>query len=171
MRPKAESLLRSVVMAALISVAVAGCGAAVTGSSQTPPAGYAGYRWQVVEIDHAGRQTPVPARYAVYLQFGLTGQFGAHEPVNYHGGSYHSTSDGFTTSGMSSTLVGDAATTPSSCCRSAPSRPSGTASRPRSGWPATGSRSASATTCCAASVMAVRPALPRRHRPDVRAGP
>lgn len=106
MRPKAESLLRAVVMAALISVAVAGCGAAVTGSSQTPPAGFAGYRWQVVEIDHAGRQTPVPARYAVYLQFGLTGQFGAHEPVNYHGGSYHSTSDGFTTSGMSSTLVG-----------------------------------------------------------------
>ena len=110
MRPKTKPLPVSVIMAALMSVAVAGCATNANGiSQQTPPAGqagFAGYRWQVVDIDHAGTQTSVPARYAVYLQFGLNGQFGAHEPVNYHGGTYHSTSDGFTTGGMSSTLVG-----------------------------------------------------------------
>jgi hypothetical protein len=98
----------SIAVAALVSVAAAGC--ATTGTSpesvSAAQAGFAGYKWQVVTIDHAGKETPVPARYAVYLQFTPDGQFGANEPVNYHGGVYHKTGDGFTTSGMGSTLAG-----------------------------------------------------------------
>jgi hypothetical protein len=105
-----KSLPVSVAVAALVSVAAAGCGATASGASPgsapTAQAGFAGYKWQVVAIDHAGKETPVPARYAVYLQFTPNGQFGANEPINYHGGAYHQTGDGFTTGDLYSTLVG-----------------------------------------------------------------
>ena len=100
----------SIAVAALVSVAAAGCAITASGTSPesapTAQAGFAGYKWQVVTIDHAGKETPVPARYAVYLQFTPDGQFGSNEPVNYHSGAYHQAGDGFTTSGMGSTLAG-----------------------------------------------------------------
>lgn len=105
-----KSLPMSIAVAALVSVAAAGCATAASGTSpksaRGAQAGFAGYKWQVVTIDHAGKETPVPARYAVYLQFTPDGQFGANEPVNYHDGTYHQTGDGFTTSGIGSTLAG-----------------------------------------------------------------
>jgi heat shock protein HslJ len=104
----------SIAVAALVSLAAAGCAATASGTSpksapKSAPnaqAGFAGYKWQVVAIDHAGGETPVPARYTVYLQFTPDGQFGANEPVNYHSGLYHQTGDGFTTRDMASTLAG-----------------------------------------------------------------
>jgi heat shock protein HslJ len=105
-----KSLPVSIAVAVLVSVAAAGCATAASGpspkSASDAQAGFAGYKWLVVTIDHGGKATPVPTRYAVYLQFAPDGQFGAHEPVNYHGGTYHQTGDGFTTSGMVSTAVG-----------------------------------------------------------------
>lgn len=99
-----------IAVAAFVSGAAAGCGIAASGTSPesapTAQAGFAGYKWQVVAIHHAGKGTPVAARYAVYLQFTPDGQFGANEPVNYHSGAYHQTGDGFTTSGMGSTGAG-----------------------------------------------------------------
>jgi len=110
MKRSIKSLPMSIAVAALVSVAAAGCATTASGTSPesapTAQAGFAGYKWQVVTIDHAGKETPVPARYAVYLQFTPDGQFGANEPVNYHSGAYHQTGHGFTTSGMGSTLVG-----------------------------------------------------------------
>jgi hypothetical protein len=100
----------SIAVAALVSVAAAGCGTTASGTSPKPApdtqAGFPGYKWQVVEIDHAGKETPIPARDADYLMFAPNGQFGATEPVNSHGGLYHQTGDSFTTSDMSSTSVG-----------------------------------------------------------------
>lgn len=105
-----KSLPTSIAVAALVSVAAAGCATSESGASPasapTAQAGFPGYKWQVVTIEHAGHETPIPARYAVYLQFTPDGKFGANEPVNYHSGDYHQTADGFTTSGMGSTLVG-----------------------------------------------------------------
>ncbi len=105
-----KSLWLSIAVAALVAVAAAGCAPAASGTSPEPAptarAGFAGYKWQVVTIDHAGKETPILARYAVYLQFTPDGQFGANEPINYHSGAYHPTGDGFTTSGMGSTLAG-----------------------------------------------------------------
>jgi heat shock protein HslJ len=110
MRRVAKSLPVSLAVAALVSLVAAGCAATTSGTSpKSAPdahAGFAGYKWQVVAIDHAGRETPVPARYPVYLQFTPGGQFGANEPVNYHSGLYHKTGEGFTTSDMASTLAG-----------------------------------------------------------------
>jgi hypothetical protein len=39
------------------------------------------------------------------LQFSRGGQFGASDGVNYHSGTYRTTSDGFTTSALGQTLV------------------------------------------------------------------
>jgi hypothetical protein len=69
-------------------------------------AGFAGYKWTVVSISHDGKTTTVPGKYAVFLQFTPDGHFGANEPVNYHSGGYRVTPDGFTTSGLGSTLAG-----------------------------------------------------------------
>jgi hypothetical protein len=105
-----KSLPMSIAVAALVSLAAAGCASTANGASpKSAPdaqAGFAGYKWLVVTIDHAGKETPVPARYTVYLQFAPDGQFGAREPVNYHGGTYHQAGDGFTTSDMYSSLAG-----------------------------------------------------------------
>jgi heat shock protein HslJ len=105
-----KSLAMSIAVPALVSVAAAGCGTDAGGTSpKSAPAaqaGFAGYKWRVVTIDHAGKGTPVAARYAVYLQFTHDGQFGANEPVNYHSGTYRQTGDGFTTSGMVITGAG-----------------------------------------------------------------
>ena len=100
----------SVAAAAFVSVAVAACATTVSstapGSAPGAQDGFAGYKWQVVSIEHAGRETPIPARYGVYLQFTPDGQFGANEPVNYHGGTYRQTGGGFTTSPLNITAVG-----------------------------------------------------------------
>jgi len=99
---------RIVAAVALVFLAAAGC--ATTSSappkSIQPTAGFAGYKWSVVAVDHAGKATPIPARYAVYLQFAPNGQFGANDPVNYHFGSYRQAGDGFTTSGIVVSAVG-----------------------------------------------------------------
>jgi hypothetical protein len=68
--------------------------------------GFAGYKWQVVAIRHAGQKTPIPARYNVYLVFAQDGEFGANDPLNYHGGTYSLSGDGFTTDSNYSSLVG-----------------------------------------------------------------
>jgi heat shock protein HslJ len=106
------SALIAVAVAGLMPAAV-GCSATASGSpASSAPAGFAGYQWNVVEIYHAGTDTPIPARYDVYLRFAPDGQFGANEPVNYHSGTYHQADDGFTTSGMASTAAGYAGQDP-----------------------------------------------------------
>src|SRR6185503_2565271 len=110
MKRSIKSLPMSMAVAVLVSVAAAGCATAASGppltSAPGAQAGFAGYKWRVVTIDHAGKEAPVPARSGVYLRFAPDGQFGAREPVNYHGGTYHQAGGGFTTSGMVSTAVG-----------------------------------------------------------------
>ena len=110
---KLRSLVAAIAAAVLAATAAAGCSATAAGSpAPAARAGFAGYKWQVVAIGQAGRETPVPARYAVYLQFAPDGQFGANEPVNFHSGTYHQAGDGFTTSGMASTAMGYAGDDP-----------------------------------------------------------
>jgi hypothetical protein len=89
---------------ALVTLAVAACGAAGGGSSAV--AGFAGYKWSVVAIGHDGTETTIPEHYNVYLQFAPNGQYGANEPVNYHFGTYRPTRDGFTTSLVAVSAVG-----------------------------------------------------------------
>jgi hypothetical protein len=112
----------SIAAAALVSVAAAGCATATSGtgdqsgatrqkSTSPKPApstggGFAGHKWQVVAIDHAGEETPIPARYNAYLTFKPNGEFGANDPLNYHGGTYRAVGDGFTTGHNYSSLVG-----------------------------------------------------------------
>src|SRR3974377_1161673 len=98
MRPVVSSVSVSIVVAALMSLAVAACG--TTTAAGTPPnsapstsapatrAGFAGYKWTVTAIDHAGIETPVAERYGVGLLFTPNGKFGASDPVNYHSGTY-----------------------------------------------------------------------------------
>jgi hypothetical protein len=104
MRRIGKSLCMSIAAAALVSVAAAGCATAASGTSPistpTAEAGFAGYKWQVVAISHDGKETPIQARYSVYLLFTPNGQFGASDPVNFHGGTYHEAPGGFTTSGV-----------------------------------------------------------------------
>lgn len=96
--------MRRMLAVALMALAVAACGSAAAGGSS--PARFAGYRWSVVSIRHNGRETPVPARYNVYLQFAPNGQYGANDPVNYHLGTYRPTGDGFATGHVATTLAG-----------------------------------------------------------------
>ena len=88
----------------LMSLAVAACGSATSAGPASP--GFTGYRWQVVAISHGGKVTSIPARLQVALRFSPGGQFGASDSVNFHGGTYRTTGDGFTTSALVSTLVG-----------------------------------------------------------------
>jgi heat shock protein HslJ len=116
MKRVVRSLPVSIAAAALVSLAAVGCGTTSTASTDVgggPPksaptaqAGFAGYKWSVVAIGHDGKQTSIPARYSVYLQFMPNGQFGANEPVNYHFGTYRMVGDGFTTGDVGGTLVG-----------------------------------------------------------------
>jgi META domain len=108
MKPIVRSM--SVAVAALASLAAAGCGT-VTGGTPTNPAsaaqaGFAAYKWAVTAIDQAGKETTVPARYGVGLMFTPNGQFGASDSVNYHSGTYHQAGDGFTTSSLYTTAMG-----------------------------------------------------------------
>jgi META domain len=68
--------------------------------------GFAGYTWLVVTITRDSQETPIPARYDVYLKFTRSGEFSAKDPINIHSGTYRTTSDGFTTSHLMSTLMG-----------------------------------------------------------------
>jgi hypothetical protein len=102
---------RIVAAAAFVLLAAAGCATTANGTPPEPVqpithAGFAGYKWSVVAIGHDGKQTPIPAHYSVYLQFTPNGQFGANEPINYHGGTYRQTADGFVTSDVYTSLVG-----------------------------------------------------------------
>ncbi len=106
-------------VAGLIVCALAACGSpaarpAPTASASPPAAaaGFAGYKWTVTAIARDGKTTPVPATYPVYLEFTPKGQFGASEPVNFHGGTYTVSPGGFTTSDLYSTLVGYAGKDP-----------------------------------------------------------
>jgi hypothetical protein len=83
---------------------LAGCGSATSAGSASP--GFTGYDWRVVAISHGGRVTSIPARLQVALRFSPGGQFGASDGVNFHGGTYRTTGDGFTTSALVGTLVG-----------------------------------------------------------------
>jgi hypothetical protein len=88
----------------LMSLALAACGSATSARSVSP--GFTGYVWQVFAISHGGKATNIPARLQVALRFSPGGQFGANDSVNFHSGMYRTTGDGFTTSALSSTLVG-----------------------------------------------------------------
>jgi heat shock protein HslJ len=88
----------------LTSLALAACGSATSARPASPR--FTGYDWQVVAISHGGKVTSVPARMQVALQFSPGGQFGANDSVNFHSGTYRTTSDGFTTSALASTAVG-----------------------------------------------------------------
>jgi hypothetical protein len=59
-----------------------------------------------VAINHGGEATSIPAGMGVVLQFSPDRQFGASDSVNFHSGTYRTTSDGFTTSIMAVTAVG-----------------------------------------------------------------
>jgi hypothetical protein len=74
--------------------------------SQVDVAGFTGYNWQVVAISRDGKVASIPARLQVALRFSPGEQFGANDSVNFHGGTYRTTGDGFTTSALSSTLAG-----------------------------------------------------------------
>jgi len=108
--------------AALASVCIAvtclastGCGSA---ASATPTSsGFPGYDWQVLAISHDAKATTIPVRMGVVLQFSPDRQFGASDSVNFHSGTYRTTSDGFTTSTMAVTAVGYAGMTRLSCSR------------------------------------------------------
>jgi hypothetical protein len=88
----------------LASLALAACGSATSARPASPR--FTGYDWQVVAISHGGQVTRIPARMQVVLQFSPGGQFGANDGVNFHGGTYRTTSVGFTTGELASTLVG-----------------------------------------------------------------
>jgi hypothetical protein len=92
------------VFISLASLALAACGSATSAGSVSPR--FAGYDWQVIAISHDGKVTSIPARMQVALQFSPGGQFGANDSINFHSGTYRTTSDGFTTSALDSTLVG-----------------------------------------------------------------
>ncbi|GIM89841.1 META domain-containing protein [Paractinoplanes toevensis] len=93
-------IVTGVLLAGVLVASSAPAGRAATA------AGFDGYKWTVVSISHDGKTTTVPGKYSVFLQFTPDGHFGANEPVNYHSGGYRVTPDGFTTSGLASTLAG-----------------------------------------------------------------
>jgi hypothetical protein len=131
----------------LASLALAACGS-VTSTRPVSP-GFAGYDWQVVAISHGGKVTTIPARMQVALQFSPGGQFGANDSVNFHSGTYHTASGGFTTSVLAVTLAGyggHGGHDPPSCWRPPRSVPSTTAPARRLSLPGIGSWSASAPT-------------------------
>lgn len=88
----------------LASLALAACASAPSARPGSPR--FAGYDWQVAAISRNGDVTSIPARMQVALQFSPGGQFGADDSVNFRSGTYRTTSDGFTTSGLASTAVG-----------------------------------------------------------------
>jgi hypothetical protein len=88
----------------LLSLALVACGSASTARSVSP--GFVGYNWQVIAISRDGEVTSIPARLHVALRFSPGGQFGADDSVNFHSGTYRATNVGFTTSSLTSTLIG-----------------------------------------------------------------
>jgi len=91
-------------LAGVMGVLVATVLMACTGPAGKPA--FAGYMWTVVSISHDGTTTPVSGKYSVYLQFTPDGHFGAHDAVNFHGGTYQATQGGFTTSTLYTTAIG-----------------------------------------------------------------
>jgi hypothetical protein len=61
---------------------------------------------RLVAISHGGNVTRIPPRLQVDLRFSPGGQFGASDGVNFHGGTYRATGDGFTASALAGTLAG-----------------------------------------------------------------
>jgi hypothetical protein len=87
----------------LASLALAACGSATSARPVSP--GFTGHDWRVVAISHDGQVTSIPARMQVALQFSPGGQFGANDGINFHSGTYRTTSDGFTTDDLAGTLA------------------------------------------------------------------
>jgi hypothetical protein len=100
MRHRSRFLALAGACVVLTSLALSACGSATPASP-----GYTGYDWQVVAINHGGQATSIPARLQVALRFS-PGQFGANDPINFHSGTYRTTSDGFTTSELIVSAVG-----------------------------------------------------------------
>jgi hypothetical protein len=101
---RARFLALARVCIVLASLALAACGSVRSARPVSP--GFTGFDWQVVAISHDGQATSIPARMQVVLQFSPGGQFGASDGINFHSGTYRTTSDGFTTSDLASTLAG-----------------------------------------------------------------
>jgi hypothetical protein len=74
--------------------------------------GFAGHKWRIVAIDHAGERTLVPVRYHVFVQFSKNGDFSANDSMNFHSGTYRLVSGGFAISKLRRTLVGYAGEDP-----------------------------------------------------------
>ena len=89
----------------LMSLAVAACGSATSAGSVSH--GFTGHDWQVIAISHGGKVTSIPARLQVALRFSPGGQFGASDSVNFHGGTYRTAGDGFTTSALAGRPAGN----------------------------------------------------------------
>jgi hypothetical protein len=104
MRHRARFLALAGASIVLMSLALAACGSATSARSVSPA--FTGYVWQVVAISHGGKVTSIPPRLQVALRFSPGGQFGANDSINFHSGTYRATGGGFTTSALSSTLVG-----------------------------------------------------------------
>jgi hypothetical protein len=102
-RHRARFLALSGASILLMPLALAACSAT---SARSVSPGFTGYVWQVAAISHGGKVTSIPARLQVALSFSPAGQFGANDSINFHSGTYRTTGDGFTTSALSSTLVG-----------------------------------------------------------------
>ena len=100
---RARFLALAGVCIVLASLALAACGSATSARPVSP--GFTGYDWQVVAISHGGQVTGIPARLQVALQFLPGGRFGASDGINFHSGTYRTTSDGFTTGDLGSTLA------------------------------------------------------------------
>jgi hypothetical protein len=94
----------------ITALTISACGSVTPPGQSAParpaPAGFTGYDWLVVAIRHGGRDTSIPARLDVDLQFSRGGQFLADDPVNSHSGTFRVTPSGFTTSAMAVSLVG-----------------------------------------------------------------
>jgi heat shock protein HslJ len=104
MRHRARLLALASVCIFLTSLALAACGSPTSARPVSP--GFTGYDWHVAAISHGGKVTSIPARMQVALQFSPGGQFGASDSINFHSGTYRTTSDGFTTSALTITNAG-----------------------------------------------------------------
>jgi hypothetical protein len=93
----------------LVALLLTACASA---SPTGPTPGFAGYDWQVVAISHDRTVRSIPGSVRVELQFSPDGRFGAHDSVNFRSGAYRATRDGFTVSGMRTTLAGYAGQDP-----------------------------------------------------------
>jgi len=87
----------------LLMLPLAACGSKAAASSAP---GFVGYDWRVVAVSHDGTTRAIPPSLHMVLRFSPNGRFGANDGVNFHSGDFRKTGDGFTVTGMTTTLAG-----------------------------------------------------------------